>query len=196
MNTYRYTLFLLLLTLCLYSCQTDYAALPTYSGARQLQAVVETPAGSSHTMKYNPQLKEFENDKEAGKDRVINSLPYPGNYGFIPSTEVGSNGRGLSTFIIADRTETGTVMEVIPIATLMLEKANGDLYPVIISVPSRPSERLITATDYASLSKEYTSVKSILQQWFVSDAKPSRHKFISWKDEQFAEKEIQRWMKL
>ena len=191
-----YTLLLLLGTLLLISCQTDYATLPTYSGARQLQTVVETPAGSSHTVKYNRKTKAFENDKEAGQDRVIRFLPYPGNYGFIPSTEVGTNGRGLSTLLLSDRAEAGTVIEIIPVAALLLEKPNGDLYPVIISVPARPSARTVDATDLATLSRKYPAVKSILQQWFMHHNHSYPLKYIGWKDEQFAEKEIQRWMKL
>ncbi|NDK55208.1 inorganic diphosphatase [Pontibacter fetidus] len=191
-----YTLLLILSILWLTSCQTDYATLPTYSGARQLQAVIETPAGSSHTVKYNRASKAFENDKEAGQDRVIRFLPYPGNYGFIPSTETGTNGRNLSTLILAERADAGTVLEIIPVATLLLEKPNGDLYPVIISVPARPSARTVDATDYITLSRKYPAVKSILQQWFMHHNHSYPLKYVGWKDEQFAEKEIQRWMKL
>jgi inorganic pyrophosphatase len=189
-------LLLLLATMLLHSCQTDYATLPTYSGARQLQAVIETPAGSSHVVKYNLKSKTFVNEKLAGQDRILQFLPYPGNYGFIPSTEIGANGRGLSTLVLSERAESGTVLEVIPVATLMLEKLSGDLYPVIIAVPARPSERTIQSTNFKSLSIEYPAVKQILQQWFVHQAHPNRIKFVGWKDEQFAEKEIQRWMKL
>lgn len=187
-----YTFLLLLVALYLSSCQTDYAQLPTYSGAEQLQAVIEVPAGSGYKIKYNRQAKTFEKDKV----KAIQFLPYPGNYGFIPSTEVGANGRGLSTLVLADRMESGTVAEIIPVATLMLEKPDGDLYPVIIAVPARPSERLITATDYSSLSKNYPAVKSIIQQWFMFYDRSEPLKFVGWKNEQFAEKEIQRWMKL
>ncbi|MER2996099.1 inorganic diphosphatase [Pontibacter populi] len=195
MNRVTTALFLLI-TLLLYSCQTDYATLPTYSGARQLQAVIETPAGSSQSVIYNLRTKEFANEKLAGKDRILQFLPYPGNYGFIPSTEVGANGRGLSTLVLAERAESGTVMEVLPIGTIMLEKPSGDLYPVIISVPARPSERTIKATNFKSLTIEHPVVKNILQQWFVNHTYPNQFKFVGWKDEQFAEKEIQRWMKL
>ncbi|WP_162427547.1 inorganic diphosphatase [Pontibacter pudoricolor] len=187
---------LLVFTLLLYSCQTDYASLPTYTGARQLQAVIETPAGSSHAVKYDLKTKTFINEKLAGQDKILQFLPYPGNYGFIPSTEVGANSRGLSTLVLAERIESGTVTEVIPIATLMLEKSSGDLYPVIITVPARPSERTIKATNFKSLSIEYPAVKQILQQWFVHYTHPNSIKFVGWKDEHFAEKEIQRWMKL
>lgn len=190
------TLLLLALTIISTACQTNYAELPTYSGARQLQAVIETPAGSGHHVQYNTQAKSFESSGHRGQSDGIPYLPYPANYGFIPSTEVGADGRGLSTMVLTGSRETGTVLEVVPIATLMLEKPTGDLYPVIISVPARPSERTIPVTDYKSLSSQYPGVKSILQQWFVQHDPGRQLKFIGWKDEQFAEKEIRRWMKL
>lgn len=179
-------------TLVLSACQTNYAELPTYSGARQLQVVIEVPAGDAHTTVYNKATRAFEKASET----MLNSLPYPANYGFIPSTEIEAEGRGLSAMVIANRAESGTVLEVIPVATLMLEKPTGDLYPILVCTPARPSEQLIRAHNYAALSVEYPAIKSILQQWFMSHSGTAQLKFIGWKDEQFAEKEIQRWMKL
>jgi len=193
MTRFYYTwLFAIIISALFTSCQTNYTELPTYSVARQLQAVIEVPAGDNYSVQYNPATKAFESDK----NDLIKFLPYPGNYGFIPSTEVGSDKRGLSILVLAARTETATVMEVIPVATLMLEKQTGDLYPVIIAVPSRPSEQLIKAHSYAALTIEYLVVKSMLEQWFVHHNSSAPLKFIGWKDEKFAEKEIQRWMKL
>ncbi|MBB6612311.1 inorganic diphosphatase [Pontibacter sp. Tf4] len=189
-------LFLLFIVTALTACQTNYTELPTYSGARQLQVVIEVPAGDAYATVYNKASHTFEKAKVAGKDLIVNSLPYPGNYGFIPSTEIGAAGRGLSALVIADRAESGTVTEVIPLATLMLEKPTGDLYPVIICTPARPSEQLIKAWDFVSFSVEYPAVKNMLQQWFVSRSKTEQLTFVGWKDEKFAEKEIQRWMKL
>lgn len=196
MSRLYFTFLLLLVTIALSACKTNYAELPTYSGARQLQAVIEIPAGSNQKISYNPANKAFENEKLAGHDHVVQHLPYPGNYGFVPSTEVGKNGRGLSVLVLGERAETGTVKEVLPVATLMLEKPTGDLYPIVVAVPARPSEQLIKAYNYASLSLEYPEVKTILLQWFVHHNRTAPLKFIGWKDEKFAEKEIHRWMKL
>lgn len=186
---------LLLALIYLTGCKTNYAELPTYNGAKQLQAVIEVPAGNNHQLKYDLSTQEFVNDKEAGQDRVIGFLPFPGNYGFIPSTEVSKNGRGLNIMVLSEREETGTVMEVIPVAVLQLETA-GELEPIVVAVPARPSMRTIDAIDYSSFSREYPAVKEILKEWFVN-RKTTRHtKFVAWRDDKFADKEIQRWMKL
>ncbi|MFD2246003.1 inorganic diphosphatase [Pontibacter ruber] len=193
--TYYRNLLLGLLVLLLASCKTDYANLPTYTPTKQLQAVIEVPAGTNRVLQYNPETKEFIPAKEAGKDRVIGFLPYPGNYGFIPSTEVNRQGEALDILIIAESVATGTVMEVIPVGVLQVEVA-GELKPVVVAVPSRPSEQLISATDYASLSRQYPAVKDILHKWFANHSPTTNTKVAGWRDDRFAEEMIQRWMKL
>ena len=192
----NYTYFITILFLFLLSgCKTDYANLPTYSANKQLQAVIENPAGTNHKLRFDRTTKEFVNAKEAGRDRVIGFLPFPGNYGFIPSTEVGGNGDPLEVLVIAEAMETGTVMEIVPLGVLHLD-IEGELEPKIIAVPARPSEQLISATDYAALSTQYPALKEILEKWFVHHT-PTRHaKFAGWRDERFADKLVQRWMKL
>ena len=187
---------LALLLFGLSGCKTDFAEIPTYSVTRQLQAVIEVPAGTNHKIRYQRSTKEFVNDKEAGKDRIIRFLPYPGNYGFIPSTETDHAGSGLGILVIAESVPTGTVTEVIPAAALLLEHGTGDLEVVVVAVPARPSEQLISATDYKSLNSKYPVVKEIIQSWFANYNPTAQTKVVGWKDEKFAEKEIQRWMKL
>ncbi|MCC9137919.1 inorganic diphosphatase [Pontibacter silvestris] len=195
MKDYLPLLLLILNALCLTSCKTDYANLPTYTINKQLQAVIEVPAGNNHKLQYNLETREFENKKVAGQDYVARYLPYPGNLGFIPSTEVSSNGRGLEVLVISERVEPGTVMEITPIAVLQLE-TTAELKSVIIAVPARPSEQTFMATDYESFSKEYPAAKDILKAWFVHYNANAQTKFVAWRDEAFAKQEIQRWMKL
>ncbi|GAA4444613.1 hypothetical protein GCM10023188_46820 [Pontibacter saemangeumensis] len=187
--------YLPLLALWLFSCKTDYAELPTYTGNKQLQAVIETPAGSNHKLVYNQEQKAFVNDKMAGQNRVIGFLPYPANLGFIPSTEINSNGKGLEVLVLSERLETGTVEEVIPIGLIQLE-TEGELQHIVVAVPARPSERQIEATNYNGLSVDYPAVKTILEEWFANYNAAANTNFVGWRDEKFAEKEIQRWMRL
>lgn len=160
-----------------------------------MQAVIEVPAGNNHQLRYARSTKEFVSDKEAGQDKVIGFLPFPGNYGFIPSTEVDSKGRGLEILVLSERQETGAVLEVIPVAVLQLETA-GELQPIVVAVPARPSQRTIDAVDYSSFSREYPVVKDMLKLWFLHRRPNAQTKFVAWRDEKFADREIQRWMKL
>lgn len=194
MKIIRYT-FLIWSMLWLTGCKTDYANLPTYSGTRQLQAVIEVPAGNNLQLKYDRQTQEFISIKNAGKDDVIEFLPLPGNYGFIPSTEVDKAGNSLPILVLAERVETGTVMEVVPLGILQLE-TDGEIKPVVVAVPARPSERTINATTLEALTKHYPAAQTILREWFVNQSRTDNTKFVAWRDERFADKEIQRWMKL
>jgi len=187
--------YLPLLALLLFSCKTDYAELSTYTGNKQLQAVIETPAGSNHKMVYNREQKAFVNDKHAGQDLVVGFLPYPANLGFIPSTEINRNGKGLEILVLSERLETGAVAEVIPIGLMQLE-TGGELQHIVVAVPAMPSERQIEATNFNGLSVDYPAVKAILQNWFAHYNATARTNFVGWRDEKFAEKEIQRWMRL
>ncbi|TPE44684.1 inorganic diphosphatase [Pontibacter mangrovi] len=185
----------LLLLLFLASCKTDYSELPTYTASKQLRAIVETPAGNTLKLVYDEQKKEFVPDLDAGLEREIGFLPYPGNFGFIPSTEINKSGQGLEVLVLSDREEPGTELEVTPVALMQLE-SNGTLRHVVVAVPARPSERHIDATTYEAFSTEYPGAKAILQIWFSNYNKSAGWQFVGWRDENFAEKEIQRWMKL
>lgn len=189
------SLFLALITVSLASCKTDYANLPTYTRNKQLQAVIEVPAGNNHKLKYNSETQEFEQEKVAGQDYIVSYLPYPGNFGFIPSTEISQDGRGLEVLVLAERVEPGTVMEIIPIGVLQL-KTNEELESILVAVPARPSEQTIKATDYESFRTEYPGAQDIIATWFVHHDVSAQTQFVAWRNETFARQEIQRWMKL
>lgn len=196
MRYYTYLLLpLAVVILLLSSCQTNYNDLPTYSGNKQLQAVIETPAGNTRKLVYDSEKKEFVEDKDAGHPRQVDFLPYPANFGFIPSTETDKSGKQLEVLVLSERREPGTEVEVVPLGLIQLERS-GELRHIIVAVPARPSERQINATTYDSFSKEYPGAKAILQIWFSNYNKSTGTRFVGWRDEKFADKEIQRWMKL
>jgi len=183
--------------LLLAGCKTDYQHLPAFSKQKQLQMVVLTPAGSNHPQVYNTKQKEFVPVREAGLPKQIKFLPYPGNYGFIPSTLFKSNdapeGKPLEVLLLAESVATGSVQEVIPIGTLLLEIA-GAVNNIILAVPARPSEQVVPATDFESFTKDYPAAKQIIQQWFMHHQANQQIVFKGWKDEKYTEQLIRRWM--
>jgi inorganic pyrophosphatase len=189
---------LLFSMLLLAGCKTDYENLPAFSDTKQLQAVIEIPAGNAHKYEYNPDTREFQVDKEAGRDRIISFLPYPVNYGFIPSTLMdksrGGDGDPLDVLVLGESRETGTVMEILPIGVLLLEDA-GELDYKVLAVPAKPSERLIEATSYEELNTKYPAIKKILEEWFLNYNPKDRCRIMGWKDERFAEEQVRKWMK-
>jgi inorganic pyrophosphatase len=185
------------LAFLLAACSTDYQHLPTFSENQQLQAVILTPAGSTHPQEYDAQKKAFKPAMEAGLAKQFQFLPLPGNLGFIPSTAHRQGdmpeGKPLQILVLAESVPTGTVQEVIPISTLILD-IDGDLQAFVIAVPARPSEQVVAATDWASFQQQYPAAKAILQQWFLHFQPEKQIRLSGWKDEKYTDTFIRTWL--
>lgn len=168
----------------------------TFSERGYVQAVVEIPAGTNHKMEYFPEEEAFRVDQKNGRERVINFLPYPGNYGYIPSTLMdeaeGGDGDALDVLIIAESAPTGTLMEVIPLGALMLID-EGEEDTKIIAVPADSSLQVIQATDFAEFSVTYSAARKLVEDWFLNYEGMGVVQSRGWRDEAFAMQEIKRW---
>ncbi|WP_066833689.1 inorganic diphosphatase [Rufibacter ruber] len=187
-----------LLCLTAFGCKKNLRELPALTQTKHWQAVIETPAGSSHPLVYAAEQKEFVPQTEAGQPRQLEFLPYPANHGFIPSTLVDSaQGRPaapLPVLVISEKLEPGTVLEILPVGVMILDR-DGELHHLIIAVPARPSEQTISPNSYSDFSARYPAVKSILQQWYLNENPRRPTRLSGWKDEQFAERLIQQWVR-
>lgn len=186
-----------LLAATLTGCSTDYLHLPAFSENKQVQAVILSPAGSIHLQEYDAQEKTFKPAMEAGLAKRIDFLPLPGNLGFIPSTAYRAGdeaeARPLQVLVLAESVPTGTVQEIIPISTLLLDIA-GELQPFVIAVPARPSEQALRATDWASFQQQYPAAREILQKWFLHSEPKKNIRLSAWKDEAFTDRLIRKWL--
>lgn len=190
----------LLLALGLTACSdlgnpNKIAELPALTG-EGFQVMVEIPAGTNKKLEYNSERKKFEAELIDGKERMIHFLPYPGNYGFIPSTLMdtrkGGDGDPMDVLLIAESLPTGSLVEAIPIGTLQLED-RGELDTKIIAVPLDSSLRVFPATTFQDLLLEYDPAKRIIEEWFLYYKGYGQTELIGWQDEQFAWREIERW---
>ena len=149
----------------------DYSTLPSINEDHQVTMVVEIAAGTSVKIEYNQEKRAFLPDSIAGKVRVVDYLPYPLNYGFIPSTlqstERGGDGDPLDVLLLGASLPTGTIIKVIPIAILRL-KDEGEADEKILVIPADPSARVVQVDDFASLRMNYPSILSQLEVWFIN----------------------------
>lgn len=179
------------------SSSVNYGTLPAYSGTGNVQVVVEIPAGTNKKFEYDYSTNTFPADIKDGKERVVQFIGYPGNYGFIPSTMMdearGGDGDALDVLVLAEHQPTGTVMEVIPIAVLELEDG-GEIDSKIIAVPADESQRVVNVTTYKQLSADYASVKRLVRIWFLGYKGRNVMKFKGWSDEKAAEAEVKKWL--
>lgn len=186
---------ILLLCLCLTACmRQDFYHLDTFNEHGILQAVVEIPAGTNLKIEYNKELKQFLPDQKEGKDRSINFIGYPGNYGFIPSTfsdpEKGGDGDALDVLVLSESLPTATVINIIPIAVLkLIDKGEQDYK--IIAVPANRDERTIDTETYQSFATNFKGAKKIIELWFVN-YDTDQLIIQGWGDEQEAISEIKK----
>lgn len=168
----------------------------TYSSEGNINMVVEIPAGTNKKYEYNYKNKKFIVDIKNGKERIIDFLSYPGNYGFIPSTivsqEDGGDGDAVDVLLISEHLPTGSVIEILPIALLHLEDG-GENDSKIIAVPVDESKRIINASSYQELISKYPKVVSIITEWFINYKGSEIIEFKGWEDELYAKEKILKW---
>ncbi|MEM9648586.1 MAG: inorganic diphosphatase [Bacteroidota bacterium] len=194
---------LLLFHFCLYlfaSCKgkKDYYGIPAFSGPNSVNAVVEIPSGTSTKYEYDSFSKRFAVDQENGVDRIIDFVPYPANYGFVPSTvsnsEIGGDGDALDVLIISKQLKKGAVIEAIPVAILKLID-EGEMDYKIIAIPEKKEYRTIRATSYVELLNNYPSAMQIIELWFLNYNRKDSATIEGWGNEDEAIQEIRKSLK-
>lgn len=188
-----------MLSFLLISCcskSIDYKTLSSYDKDNNLRAVIEIPVGANDKIEYKPKRNAFEIDTLNGKPRVIKYLPYPINYGFVPSTEMtknnGGDGDPLDILVFGKALKTGQTISVKPIALLKMTD-EGEEDNKILSIPVSESDQIIPIQNFDDLSQNYPDIRDMIADWFQNYDKSTNIKILGWFDENFALKEVERW---
>jgi len=159
-----------------------------------LTAVIEIPAGSAEKRQYDPATKTFPIDLRNGKPRMIRFLPYPANYGFIPSTKMnkdeGGDGDAVDVFVLCGALPSGTIIEVEPIGIIELLDA-GERDDKVIALPIDPALRTVDADDINALPE---AARDILVTWLLNYDPQDGAKLIAVKGKADALATVQRWV--
>ena len=197
------TIYLILFTLVLFSCrdsgkpaaEVDPLSLPAMEGDT-INVVVEIPAGTNRKIEFNAARGEFLPDSLEGRERVINFLPYPGNYGFIPSTQMdqarGGDGDAMDVLVIGESMPTGSHIRALPIGALKLLD-QGEADTKIIAVPVDPDKQVITTASYQDFYIDYHAARRIVEDWFLNYKGFGVMELQGWEDEAWAREEIRKW---
>ncbi len=168
----------------------------TFNDDGSINAYIEIPAGCNVKYELGMDNKTLKPDQKGGEDRLIDFLPYPGNYGFIAATDMdekaGGDGDALDVLILCDARESGTVMKVLPLGVILLED-NGKKDHKIIAVPFDESERTINVEKFSAFITKYNAAQFIVQEWFMNYKGLGQMTLLGWKDEQYALSEIKKW---
>ncbi len=163
-----------------------------------LRAVIEIPAGTNNKIEWDPSSRQFLVNQVNGQDRVIDFLPYPGNYGFIPGTLMdearGGDGDPLDVLVLCPSMPTASVVNIKPIAALVLED-NGEIDTKIIALPADPAARSLQADSFIDFMLRYDAARLIIEEWFLSYKGDGQTRLRRWEDEAYALREINKWRK-
>lgn len=189
------------LSFLLMSCSSktiDYKTLSSFDKENNLRAVIEIPTGTNDKIEYKPKRNAFEMDTLNGKVRVIKFLPYPVNYGFIPSTvmakDLGGDGDPLDILVFGKPLKTGQVISVSPIALLKMTD-EGEQDNKILSIPVNVNDQIIPIKNFDDLSQNYPEIRNMIAEWFQNYDKSSDIEILGWFDESLALKEVELWQK-
>lgn len=164
---------------------------PTYNKAGLVNVVVEIPAGTNDKWEVSkPEGKLFW-DQKNGKNRVVNFLPYLGNYGMIPQTilpkKMGGDGDPLDILVLGQTVKRGSLVAARVIG-LMSMKDGGEIDDKVLAVdPKGPLGHIKSVGD---LKKHHPNVVKIISIWFGSYKGPRKMKVSGVQDKAAADKMI------
>ena len=197
MNSLFTVCVLILLYACGNSRRIENASIETHNFLHDIapftadslvNVVIEIPAGTN---------QKWEVDKVTGQIaweqvtpdsfRVVNYLPYPANYGFVPQTLLpegtGGDGDPVDVFVLGssrDRSEIANVRIVGIIHMLDDDEVDSKLLAVDVNKPD------LDAHTYDMLVTAYPGVVDIIKIWLSNYKGPNRGKIISVNDERDA----------
>lgn len=170
--------------------------LPSFSASGNLNAVVEIPAGTNRKYEMDRSSGTIRPDERNGQWRTIEFLPYPVNYGFIPSTimdkERGGDGDPLDVLVLAESLATETVLEVRPIGLLQL-RDGWELDHKVLAIPLEESKQIVRVDGWADFQQRYSAIRHILELFFLYYDGLGVMTLMGWEDETAAMEEVKKW---
>ena len=142
---------------------------PGYTSDSLVNIVVEIPAGCNQKWEVN-KITGYMEWEPRGEDslRVIKYLPYPANYGMIPSTWLpeheGGDNDPLDVFLLGQAVERGSVVPARIIGVIrMLDKGLHD--DKLIAVTTK--DWFYDIHDIQQLNEQYPGIIEILTTWLL-----------------------------
>lgn len=155
--------------------------------------VVEIPAGTVEKWQTTEDKGELYHEIKNGSPRMVEFLPYPGNYGFIPQTHYdkasGGDGDPLDVILLAPSVERGSTPDIKILGALkFLDKGEAD--DKLIAVD--PEGPFSDANDLSELMTLHPGAVEVVKTWFESYKKPGKMMFMGYSNQEEAIQTIEK----
>ena len=133
-----------------------------------VRVYIEIPAGASTKWEFDKKTEKLEVEQIAGIPRVIDYLPYPANYGFVPETfsevQAGGDGDPLDAVVLGIRLDNDQLVSGTAIGVIKLLD-NGETDDKLLVSPTErgPMSGLKTLKE---LKEQYPQTLFLLESWF------------------------------
>lgn len=172
--------------LCLQGCQKDYNELSPF-GENGVNAVIEMPAGTNKVFRFDPNLGKIVPLMQGDRQKTIDFLPFPANFGFIPGTQQANfeenKKQALRIMVLGPNLKTGTVRETRLIGILHIRES-GIEKDFLIAVPLHSEGAQIL--DFRDFLLNHDAVKQMLEEWIVYHQGLPDTQILGWDDESAA----------
>lgn len=154
-----------------------YDGNPARNEDGSVNVVVEIPAGSNAKWETNKQGELFWEVRD-GAPRIVNFLPYPGNYGMIPNTlspkDQGGDGDDLDVLILGPSLPRGTIARVHLIGVMKFTDDGEQDDKLLAVMTDTPLGRMRSLKE---LDESYPGALEIVELWFSNYKGANKMKF-------------------
>jgi inorganic pyrophosphatase len=167
---------------------------PAIDDGGAVHAVIEIPAGT--TAKFEVLASHgvlvWQRDREHDARREIDYLPFPVNYGMVPSTHA-DDGDALDILVLGRGMERGHVAKTRVIGVLLMGD-DDERDDKLIAVPVEPdlANGFTRLHDLPELDEHYPAARTILETWFSYYWGEGRTHVIGWGDAEQAREILER----
>jgi inorganic pyrophosphatase len=141
----------------------------------RINVVIEIPAGTNAKWEVQKDSGLLGWEQRNGRPRIVQYLPYPGNYGMVPQTllpkELGGDGDPLDVIVLGPALTRGSVVEARLIGVLELLDRGEQDDKLIAVLPEGP---LGNVSDLAELDANFAGISEILRLWFSNYKGPGK----------------------
>lgn len=167
---------------------------PAIDARGAVHAVIEIPAGTTAKFEVTDDdgVMHWARDRDNGSRRAIDYLPFPVNYGMVPSTHA-DDGDALDILVLGGGIERGHVAKTRIIGVLFMGD-DDERDDKVIAVPVEPAleNGFTRLRDLPDLDAYYPAARTILETWFSYYWGEGRTHVIGWGDAAQARQVLER----